>query len=112
MNQWEKSPFLSDNESPRNSVDTKDSRRSKISNGPLPVKKEKDMRQSEELYRKTLADSREFLNPEDFVDEEEEEHIEKLRQSLGNILEDLSDKDRLTDDEYYDKVRYSCHEKN
>lgn len=108
MNQWEKSPFLSDNESPRNSIDTKDSKRSKLSDVPIISKKnkEKELRKSEEIYRKTLSESLQsgILQPEDFEDDEEENKIEILRKSLGNLLEDLSDKDRLTDDEYYNKV--------
>lgn len=107
MNQWEKSPYISDNESPRNSIDTKASRNSRISEGPIVWKNEKALRQSEELYQKTLTESRQLgiFRAEDSEDEEEDEEMEILKKSLGNVLQDLSDKERLTDDEYQEKVQ-------
>jgi DNA-directed RNA polymerase specialized sigma subunit len=110
MNQWDKSPYLSDNESPRNSTDTKVSRSSRISEQPIVWKNENSLRQSEEFYRKTLSESRKmglFLG-EDLEDDdnndEDEGDLEILKKSLGSVLQDLSDKERLTDDEYQDKV--------
>jgi hypothetical protein len=107
MNQWEKSPYLSDNESPRNSTDTKASRGSRISEQPIVWRNESSLRQSEEFYRKTLSESRKMglFRAEDLPDDDEdEEEMEILKKSLGNVLQDLSDKERLTDDEYQDKV--------
>jgi hypothetical protein len=110
MNQWEKSPYISDNESPRNSIDTKASRSSRISEGPIVPKDNKALRQSEDFYQKTLSESRKLglFGADNFEDEEEEEDMEILKRSLGNVLQDLSDKERLTDDEYQEKVSLLC----
>ncbi len=107
MNQWEKSPYFSEDESPRNSIETRTSRNSRISEGPLIPRKEreKDLRRSEEFIRKTLSESQhlEILGQDDLDDEDET--MESLRRSLGNVLGELSDKERLTDDEYDQKVQ-------
>lgn len=108
MNQWEKSPYLSDNESPRSSFDTKVSRSSKITEGPIVWKDQNSLRQSEEFYRKTLSESRKLGNiGVDDLEDDDEESIDNLKKSLGSVLQELSDKERLTDDEYQEKVRPS-----
>jgi hypothetical protein len=61
----------------------------------------------ERAYRETLArSSREFhddlLNVGEDVESERE--LDALRQSLGSALDNLSDKERLSDDEYRTKV--------
>jgi hypothetical protein len=112
VNQWEQSG--SDTESVRASGDrsrASQQRESPSRSGTSSLRlSRRDYDQAmkgERAYRETLArSSREFhddlLNVGEDVESERE--LDALRQSLGSALDNLSDKERLSDDEYRTKV--------